>query len=539
MPRDPQYERSRDVKMTPSVPYQSIDQLVTRHARERGGKVYAIGAETGYQITYSQLDAVTNRIGHFLASRGIKANDRISVLSDNCLSQMALFHGVQRYGATINLVNCEVNAKNVEQILYDVEPKLILCHRGLSPEMQALAKAPGIENYGFDDNPEAGPSNEFFTAVSKLPATHCDALVGGPQDLALINYTSGTTSKPKGVCCTHECYFYVTDSVADGFDITGNDRLLEYRALTWCSPQILSVTSTLLVGASVVLAKKFSGSNFFDWIRKYAVTISAGVPTAITMLLERPHPVTKADLPTLRYMTTSTAPIAPETYEAFQKRYGITLLQACGMSEAGFMFSNDPKAPRRGPVGKPQRNIIARFVDENGKDTPIGVEGELMVDGPQVFSSYLVGHGEIQPRPAEGFRTGDLGHFDKDGYAFLTGRKKDLIIRGGVNIAPIEITTILCEHPGVLDAATIGVPDRVYGEAVACFVVPQPGQTLSVDSIMEHLKPRLSEFKMPQSISFMKAIPKTDRAKVSKDGLLKYWQEHVQPQETAKEAKAG
>ena len=333
--------------MQPSIPYQSIDQIITRHAVERGDKVYAISAETGDAMNYAELSAITNRISHFLAARGIKANERIAVLADNCLSQMALYQGVQRYGATVCLVNCDVNAMNVEQILYDVEPKIVLWHRGLSLELQAIAKASGVENYRFDDLPTAGPENEFFTLIAKLPETRCDKLVGGPNDLTLINYTSGTTSKPKGVCCTNAGYFYATDSVTHGFDITENDRLLEYRALTWCSPQLLSMTSTLLVGASFVLAKKFSVSNFFDWIRKYGVTISAGVPTAITMLLERPHAITQADLPTLRYMTTSSAPIAPETYEAFQKRYGITLLQGSGMSEAGFIFSNDPKAPRR------------------------------------------------------------------------------------------------------------------------------------------------------------------------------------------------
>ncbi|MBI2959543.1 MAG: AMP-binding protein, partial [Betaproteobacteria bacterium] len=254
----------------------------------------------------------------------------------------------------------------------------------------------------------------------------------------------------------------------------------------------------------------------------------------ITMLLERPHPVTKADLPTLRYMTTSSAPIAPETYDAFQKRYGITLVQACGMSEGGFMFANDPKAPRRGPVGKPLRNLVARFVDDDGNDVPVGADGELLVDGPQVFSAYLIARRQLQPRPAKGLLTGDLGHFDEDGYVFLTGRKKDLIIRGGVNIAPAEITAILCEHPGVLDAATIGVPDAIYGEAVACFVVPKSGQTLSVESVIGHLRPRLSDFKMPQSVHFMESIPKTDRGKVSKDLMLKYWKESIQPNERAK-----
>jgi long-chain acyl-CoA synthetase len=525
--------------MSPGVPYQSIDQLITRHARERGGKAYVISAETGEQVTYAQLDTVTNRIGHFLASRGIKANDRVSVLSENCLSQVVLFQGVQRYGATVILVNCEVNAKNVATIVHDLEPKLVLWHRDLAPELQAIAQGQGVENHSFGDLPEAGSENEFFGLIASLPAAHCDAIVGGPHDLALINYTSGTTSNPKGVCCTHECYFYDTDSVVAGFDIGVNDQVLEYRALTWCSPQLLAMTSTLQVGASFVLAKKFSVSQFFDWIRKYGATISAGVPTAITMLLERPHPLTKADLPTLRYMTTSSAPIAPETYEAFQRRYGITLVQGCGMSEAGFMFANDPKAPRRGTVGKPLRNLMVRFVDPEGREVPAGGEGELMVDGLHMFSGYLVGPGEIQPKPAGWFLSGDLGYIDDDGYVFLTGRSKDLIIRGGVNIAPTEISTILCEHPGVLEAATIGIPDRIYGEAVACFVVPKPGHTLTVGAIFEHLKPRLSDYKMPKSISFVQAIPKTDRGKISRDLMLKYWKEHIQPQDVVNAANAG
>lgn len=513
--------------MTSKIPYQSIDQLISRHAQERGEKAYVIAAETGDRLSYAELDAVTNRICHFLAARAAKANERIAVLSDNCISQMCLYQGVQRYGATVSLVNCEVNAMNVEQILRDLEPKVVLWHHDLSSELQAIVKALGVENHRFGDLPAAGVDNEFFTLIEQLPASHCDERVGGPDDLTLINYTSGTTSRPKGVCCTNAGYFYCTDSEVYGFDITEQDRILDFRALTWCSPQLLVMTSPLQVGATGIMAKRFSVTHFFDWIRKYGATIAAGVPTTITMLLERPHDITKADLPTLRYVTTSSAPISPETYDAFERRYGITLFQFGGMTEAGTMFSNDPKAPRRGTVGKPLRNLVARFVDEDGHEVPRGVEGELVVDGPQMSYGYLLGPGEIQIRPAGGFLTGDLGYMDADGYVFITGRKKDLIIHGGINISPMEITTLLCEHPGVLEAATIGVPDHVYGEAAACFAVAKPGEKLAVEGLMAHLKTRLSDFKMPQSITLMPMLPKTDRAKVAKDALLQYWREHI------------
>ncbi len=513
------------------TPYRSVRDLIASHAHARPDKVYCTAAESGRTVTYQQLFERSNQIARFLHARGFKAGDRVSVMSDNCLSQLLVFHAVQAYGATVNLVNCEVNAKNIAQIVSDVDPKLVLVQRSLSPEMLGIARGAGVECFSFDDDPESSEASaagdDLFRALrTESTAPDAPCVHGSPTEMALINYTSGTTAKPKGVCCSHQSYFYMSESVVEGFRLTEHDTMLEYRALTWCSPQVLSVTSMLQLGGSFVLAKRFSGSHFFEWIRKYGVTVSAGVPTAITMLLERPHALTKADLPTLRYMTTSTSPIAPETFEAFQKRYAIPLVQGCGMSEAGFMFSNDPLAPRRGPVGKPQKNLRARFIDEHGNDTPIGVEGDLVIDGPQIFESYLMGRGELEPR-AKWFVTGDLGYFDKDGYAFLTGRKKDLIIRGGVNIAPLEITAYLCEHPAVLEAATIGVPDKLYGEAVACFVVTHPGKVLTVDDVLDHLRPRLSDYKMPQTVAFIERVPTTDRGKPSKDGLMKIWEERV------------
>ena len=157
--------------MKPAVPYQSLNRIITRHARERGDKIYGTCAETGRTLSFAQLDAVTSRMGHFLAARGFKAGDRVSVLSENCLSQMSFFHGVQRYGATVSLVNCEVNAKNVEHILHDVEPRLVVYHRETPPELLAVARATGAECLAFTDHPVAEDDNEFFNLIEQYPSS--------------------------------------------------------------------------------------------------------------------------------------------------------------------------------------------------------------------------------------------------------------------------------------------------------------------------------------------------------------------------------
>jgi acyl-CoA synthetase (AMP-forming)/AMP-acid ligase II len=165
-----------------------------------------------------------------------------------------------------------------------------------------------------------------------------------------------------------------------------------------------------------------------------------------------------------------------------------------------------------------------RVVDEAGQPCAPGVEGELSVAGPAMATAYLTGGGRLVPIPQDGFRTGDLGHADPDGYLYLTGRKKDLIIRGGVNIAPLEITAVLLDHAAVADAATVGVPDAVYGEGIVSFVVPRAGRRASADDLLAHCRRRLSAFKLPQAVLIVDAIPKTERGKVASERLRAMWE---------------
>jgi acyl-coenzyme A synthetase/AMP-(fatty) acid ligase len=420
----------------------------------------------------------------------------------------------------VNPINVEVHARNAGRMLHDVEPRLVLWQQGAAAELPALVRQSGAEALAFD---------ELFAALPRYPDTPCPRRVGTPGDVGILDFTSGTTATPKGVCISHAAAFYMGRSLVERLRITGADRLLESRALSWASPQCLSLGPTLQAGAALVLAPRFSRRAFFDWIARHGVTIAAGVPTIFTVLLAEPVPVSPEHLGSLRFVTSSAAPLDPETHRAFEAHYGVRIVQGCGMTEAGFMGLNPPDAPRLGSIGPAVPYLQARLVDETGADCPPGREGELVVSGPAMASAYLTGRGRLVGIPPDGFRTGDLGYADADGYLYLTSRKKDLIIRGGVNIAPMEITTALLAHPAVADAATIGVPDPVYGEAVASFVVFRDGAGVASDDLLAHCRARLSDFKLPRHVLVVPAIPRSERGKVAREALRGLWDRHPLP----------
>ncbi|HEV8672562.1 MAG TPA: AMP-binding protein [Methylomirabilota bacterium] len=490
--------------------YRELDSILAEHAGERGERVYVEDVGSDVRLTFAELDALTVRLGHFLAERGIATGDRVTVLSENCWELVVLFFGIQRYGATVNPLNVEVHAKNVAQMLRDVSPRLVFWQRGIPPELAAVARDSGAEVLAFD---------ELFAALDRYPSRRPERRTGRPDDIGILDYTSGTTATPKGVCISHAAAFYMGRSLVERLGITEADRILEYRALSWASPQCLALGPTIQTGATLVLAPRFSRRRFFDWIRDHRVTIAAGVPTVVQMLLEQPLPITATEVPALRFLTSSAAPLAAATERDFERRYGIPIAQGCGMTEAGFMGMNPPDARRAGSIGPVVPYLDARFVDEAGRLCPPGVGGELVVGGRQMASAYLADGGALEPIPQAAFPTGDVGHADADGYLYLTGRKKDVIIRGGVNIAPMEITSVLLAHPAVAEAATIGIPDPLYGEAIVSFVVPRPGRPVTAEELGAHCRTRLSEFKLPKRIALLDALPRTDRGKLARDEL--------------------
>lgn len=511
-----------------AIPFESTRSLLAKWRGRDAGKTAIVDLDQDAKsITWGQIADAADRVAAFLAERGIKPGDKIAVLSDENVEKLIIWMGIWRYGAAICPLNVEMNEVHLVEILEGIAPALTIWHTDLDgPKLTAGMSTPTIrfDSWHADQAGDSG-ADELFTVLAGYPAgTGADiASENADDDLACIFCTSGTTSKPKSVVYNHMSYWLSGLSTLDMLGLTEDDRTLEYRSFGWNSAQILSLLPWMQTGLTMHMAKRFSRSRFFGWIRDHGITFAAGVPTVVNMLLNEPPPESERDVPTLQRMTCSTAPLSPDQWAKFESMYGVTLLQLYGMSEAGWICGNRHYRRRMGTVGPPAKHQEFIIVDGDGNPCPSGTEGEITVGGPQTCMGTISPEGEFEDLSDARIKTGDLGMMDTDGFVTVTGRTKDLIIRGGVNIAPLEIDNVLLRNPKVREAAAVGVPDGIYGEEVIAYVAVKSGETLSEDDVKTWCAAELPAFKAPKEVFFLNDLPKSDRGKVLRDALRDVW----------------
>ena len=507
----------------PEIPYRPIAELLAMYARRDPDKLAIVDLDGGTSITFGALERAVTDIAAALARRGIGKESRVLLLSDECLEKLLIWLGVWRLGAVVAPLNIELNAPLIADLARSVGPALSLVHKELDGAA-LLAGQPFVRfgRYGADPG-EADPQDNFFRGMARGVAPESLPQRNAASDIACIFCTSGTTDRPKIVVYDHCAYWLNGLSTIECIGLTEDDRTLEYRSFGWNSAQVLSLMPFLEKGPTMHIARRFSHSRFFDWIRQYGITFAAGVPTVLNMLLNKPLGYTAKDVPTLRLMTCSSAPLSGEQWRRFEEMYGVKLLQMYGMSEAGWMCGNRHYASKLGTVGLPALHQEVVIVDGEGRPCPAGIEGEITAGGPHCSIGYLRVDGTIESRRGHRIKTGDLGIMDEHGFIRVTGRTKDLIIRGGVNIAPLEIDAVLLRHPDIQDAAAVGVPDPIYGEEVVCYVVPRAGGGLTEAAVIAHCSASLPAPKVPKQAVIVTELPKNDRGKVLRDKLKDDW----------------
>jgi acyl-coenzyme A synthetase/AMP-(fatty) acid ligase len=498
-----------------------LRQWIGRAASRDPEKAFIIAADDGRTLSYGALRAATLEISAFLEARGIAANDRVTLLANNSIEHLLAYIGVLAHGATICTVHVDMNRNQLDNILSALKSRLVLYEEGLGlDDILAAAAAPSLPLGSWGEV----RGHSFFAAVNRCEPENAAAPRAQAVDAAVILFTSGTTARPKGVVLSFRELLSNTAPTADGFGITARDRIYDFRSFNWCSAQTLSALPTLERGATLILGARFSRSRFFDHIRQHGATIATGNPTTIHLLLDSDGHPRAPELPTLRYITSSSAPLQVEEWRRFEARFGVRVSQGYGCSEIGWIAANAGEQRRLGTVGRPLAYHRLSIVSAAGEPLPAGETGAIELGG-FADNAYrtLADDGTPVVSDRGRTRTGDLGFLDEEGYLHVTGRAKELIIRGGVNISPAEIDAVLMQRPEVVDAATVGVPDDIYGEEVVAFVVLRPGAALGADDILHHCAALLPAFKAPKEIVLATALPKSERGKLDRKALVEMW----------------
>lgn len=500
--------------------FQTVAQQLQANVATRGDEPALISVEDGKTLSWNALYRFSIRVGHLMRAMGIKANDRIAVLGDNSIENLILYYGIQAYGATYCTINTEVNHNHLMEMLQRINPKTVFWQEDLDPNSIGYGSPGTWIHYGAFD----GEGDGLFAMLESMPAEPVIEPLNEPEDRSVISFTSGTSAQPKGVLHCFSNYYAIALHQQERWSLTPDDRILEFRSFSWASAHMLSLNPALLTGAALIFARHFSRSRFLDWIRDYWPSVIVAVPTVVNLLLESPPEDAASAFRGVRFVSCSTAPLMPEQHRRFEETYGVPLVQLYGMSEGGVVCANYPETRRIGSVGRPGLYHDITIRGPNGEALPHGEVGEIETVSAQHAQAYLHAGGELEPIRGGALKSGDIGYVDEDGFVIVTGRARDVIIRGGVNIAPLEIDAVLTTHEAVAEAATFGVPDPVYGEEVASWVTAKPGQTLTTDQLATHCAAQLPDAKCPKYIEIVEAIPKNDRGKIDRNAARTAWE---------------
>ena len=446
-------------------------------------------------------------VAGLLAQRGVRRGDVVATLLPNRVELVVILLAAWRLGAAVTPINPALTDSEAAYELEDSAARLVVLDNRPSPA--GTADALDVADLWTPDDDT--PDND----------TPQDTPVLDPDGLALLIYTSGTTGKPKGVMLDHANLTAMCEMALASFEFDGSDHCLLVLPLFHVNGIVVSVLTPLLAGASTTIAGRFSPDRFFADVERCRPTYFSAVPAIYAMLSNLPDSV-RPDTSSLRFVICGAAPMPAELIERFERRYGVVLVEGYGLSEGTCASTVNPLTGVRKPgtVGLPMAGQRVELVDSEGNRVPPGESGEVVISGPNVMRGYLNRPGETAKTVVDGWlHTGDVGRFDVDGYLVLVDRVKDMIIRGGENIYPKEIESVLYQHPSVLEVAVVGRPHEVYGEVPVGYVSLRDQAGVTVEELLEHARAHLSRYKVPVELTLLASLPKNSVGKIDKPTL--------------------
>ncbi|PWT99727.1 MAG: hypothetical protein C5B51_26590 [Terriglobia bacterium] len=460
----------------------------------------------GQTYTFGEIDASSNRLSQLLARRGLKPGDRLCIYLANCIEMIDLYLACVKLGVIFVPINILYRDREITHILNDAEPLAVVSDASLVPAVPAWHPA------------------ELSAEAQAMSDERPRVFLDGDAPAGII-YTSGTTGTSKGAVLTHNNFAANAVNLVACWQITSADRFLLALPLFHVHGLGNGVHCWLLSGCRMRLLERFERQNAAETFLDFRPTLFFGVPTIYVRLLDFPEEQAREIGRFVRLFVSGSAPLPAQVLEEFRAKFGHTILERYGMSETLMNISNPYTAERRpGSVGLPLPGVSVRLLNEAGDAVAPGETGELYLKGPNVFGGYWRRPEATQASFRDGyFKTGDLAVREPDGYYTLCGRRSDLIISGGFNIYPREIEEFLQEQDEVAEAAVIGVPDRVRGEAPVAYVVL--ARAIEPESLEERCRAKLASFKVPREFIAVEQLPRNAMGKIQK---------HLLPQKAAR-----
>ncbi|MEF2094643.1 long-chain fatty acid--CoA ligase [Bacillus sp. CFBP9009] len=473
------------------------------------------------EMTYMELKDASDRFAVNLDKRGFQKDDRIAIMLPNCLEYIIAYYAIHRLGGMVVQVNPLYRSSELGYILRDSEAHWFI---GRKEQRGKLVLTSFSDRLTFISAEEIIEGTDLSRKDKELPALAIDP----KEAVAVLQYTGGTTGKSKGVMLTH---FNLISNVFQDFAFTANalhlqrpgERMLGLTPLFHVFGNG-RLNSAIYAGSTYITLEKFEIDKVVDLIRTHRPTIFPGVPTMYIALLNHPD-ITADDLSCFKYCSCGSAPLPIEIIHQFEKKFRVTILEGFGMSETSPTTHRNPVIgqKKQGSIGIPYPNTDAKIVDlKSGVDElPAGETGELIIKGPQVMRGYWKNPEETATALRDGWLyTGDIATMDEDGYFYIVGRKKDMIIASGYNVYPIEVEDIIYQHPAVKETCVYGVPDSYRGETIKAVIVLKKGKSVSEQEIREFCMQRLARYKVPRSFEFREQLPKSAVGKILRRILM-------------------
>jgi long-chain acyl-CoA synthetase len=491
----------------------NLKQILEQTAKRYGDKTAIIYGEE--RLSYAELDESSNKIANALIERGVEKGDRVAIVLPDIPQFPVIFFGVVKAGGIAVRQNPKASVKELASFFDDCEPKVLVADSSVAEALHPILPKLKYIKHVID-------LSSYRQILATASAQRVE-MEPEPGDIVDIAYTSGTTGRPKGIVLSHQALMTSVTVAAGGLEQSDKDIVMHFALPFYhMFALLLVVLASVYRGSTVVMVPGLSIGDLFKAVEKEKGTMFHGVPSIYSLAINMAEGgEIKNDLTSLRLCLSAGAPLPVESAKKFKKYYGLDLVQVYGTTEAPTTYSMSPLdgTDKLGSVGKLRPEVEVKIVDENNKQLPPNQPGEIALKGSVMNGYYNSPEATAEVLKDGWFYTGDIGKVDDDNYLFIMGRKKDMIIVGGHNVYPVDVEDVLYQHPKVNEAAVVGVPDKVRGEAIRAVVSLKEGEVATEKEIKQFCREHLTGYKVPREVIFVDSLPKTATGKIDKKPL--------------------